>query len=166
MQIPYRKPGKYAQMKADPLLTEEKFLKLKQKLERLKASGPAAAAEVAQTAQQGDFSENAEYQHAKGRLRGINFGILSLEHQLNNAEIIKPQKQTGTVQVGHKVTVEIANKQKTYQILGATETNPRQGVISHNSPLGAALIGRKVGEKVKVKLEKGETEYKIVKILT
>lgn len=164
MRVPYRKPGKYAQMKADPLLTEEKFLKLKQKLERLKASVPSAAAEVAQTAQQGDFSENAEYQYAKARLRGINYGILALESQLNNAVIIKPQKQNSTAQVGHKVTVETDNKQKTYQILGATETNPRQGVISHHSPLGAALLGHGAGEIVKVKLTNKEAVYKIIKI--
>ena len=61
-------------------------------------------------------------------------------------------------------TNESGNNQKTYQILGASETNPRQGIISHHSPLGAALMGRKVGEIVKIRLANKEVEYRIIKI--
>jgi len=164
MQIPYRKPGKFTNLKPDPLLTEEKFLKLKQKLERLKNSQPQAAADVAQLAELGDFSENAEYQYAKARLRGINYGILSLESQINQAEIITVPKQMDAIQLGHQVTVEINGQKKIYQILGSSETNPQKGIISYNSPIGEALLGRSVGETVKIKLADKEVLYKIIRI--
>ena len=105
-----------------------------------------------------------EYQLAKGRLRGLNQGILNLEKQLNQAVIITPQKQTDTVQIGHYVTIQSDSNEKTYQILGSSETNPQKGIISHNSPIGSGLIGRKVGEVVKIKLANEEVEYKILKI--
>ena len=165
MQIPYRKPGKFSQMKIDPLVTEKKYQELNAKLEKLKnMSQPQAAAEVARLAELGDFSENAEYQIAKGRLRGINNSILRLEHQLHQAIIIRPLKQTDTVKIGHTVTVERNGKQNTYQLLGSSETDPQKGIISHNSPLGGALMGRMVGEIIAVKLADKEVDYKIVKI--
>ena len=104
------------------------------------------------------------YQYAKGRLRGINQSILNLEKQLQEAEIINPEKQTNSVQIGHRVTVVFDSKQKTYEILGSSETDPQKGVISYNSPIGGALVGRKVGDVVTVKLANKEVEYKIIKI--
>ena len=83
---------------------------------------------------------------------------------MNHAVIIEPQKQTNTVQLGHTVTIDSNKKQKSYLILGSSETNPEQGIISHNSPIGSALIGRKVGDFVKIKLANKEVEYKIIKI--
>ena len=164
MQIPYRKPGKFSLIKRDPQLTAAKFDELKKQLEKLKIIKPEAAAEVARLAELGDFSENAEYQLAKGRLRGINYRMLEIESELNQAEIITPQKDIEIVQLGHTVIVEAEGSQKTFQILGSAEANPAKGVISHNSPLGAALVGRKVGDKVAVKLASKEVTYTIIKI--
>lgn len=175
MRVPYRKPTKFSYIPSDPLMTEDKLTELKNKLERLKKSRPQAAADVSQLAQLGDFSENVEYQLAKGRLRGINQGIIELEKQINQADIIRPHGQTDRVELGHKVTVENNGKspprggipnagKKTFQILGSSETNPQKGVISLHSPLGAALIGRRVGETVKIKLAGQEAEYKIISI--
>ncbi|MEK9132853.1 MAG: GreA/GreB family elongation factor [Patescibacteria group bacterium] len=165
MRVPYRKPGKYSQIKSDPILTEGKFTELKNKLNRLKnLSQPRAIEEVKRLAELGDFSENVEYQIAKGRLRGINDSILKIENQLKHAVIITPQKQIETVQIGHKVTVQSDNKARTYQILGSSETNPHKGIISYNSPIGAALIGRKVGDVVKTKVDHNEVAYKIIRI--
>ncbi len=163
MRIPYRKPGKYSQMKSDPMLTSEKAKELQDKLERLKNfSRPRAAEEVKRLSELGDFSENVEYQLAKGRLRGINQGILTIENQLKHAKIISPQIQTDTIALGHKVTITNGKTEKTYLILGSSETNPQQGIISHNSPLGAALLEKKVGDTVKI--PNNETTYKITKI--
>lgn len=164
MQIPYRKPGKYALVKPDLLITQAKFDELSKKLEGLKKARGPMAEEVARLADLGDFSENVAYQFAKGKLRGINSGILEIERQLDHAEIITTQKQNDTVKVGHTVDVEIEGARKTYQILGSSESNPSKNVISHSSPLGAALLGRSVGDTVAVKLAKKDVEYQIIAI--
>lgn len=164
MQTPKRKLGKYAHLKPDENITEEKYKELKNKLERLKRNHPGAAAEVKRLAEFGDFSENAEYQIAKGRLRGINQRILDIEDQMKRAVIIKPAKNKNIVKLGHKVTVEVDGKIKTYLILGPAEANPLEGIISHKSPLGSELMDRMVGDKVKVRLKDKKVEYKIIKI--
>ncbi|MEK7625513.1 MAG: GreA/GreB family elongation factor [Patescibacteria group bacterium] len=164
MQIPYRKPGKFSQMKTDPLITKEKFAELEKELAHLKKIQPAAAAEVSQLAELGDFSENVEYQLAKGRLRGIIGAITKLNSQLNHAEIIQPDKNSNTVQLGNKVTIARGKAAKTFLILGSEESDPKNNIISHNSPLGVALMGRRSGDNVLVKLVTGEVEYKIIKI--
>ena len=165
MQTPIRKPGKYTHLKPDPHLTAAKFSEFENKLERLKKfSRPHAVEEVKRLAEMGDFSDNAAYSMAKGRLRGINQRILELEDHLKRAIIIKPIKNIKTVQLGHIVTIETGGGQKTYQVLGSSETNPRGGIISHNSPVGMTLMGRKVGDKVKIKITNKEVEYRIIKI--
>ncbi len=152
-------------MKSDPLLTEGKILELKNKLDRLKnISRPRGAEEVKRLAELGDFSENVEYQLAKGKLRGINDNITKIENQLKNAVVIPAQNQTGKVELGNTVTIENEKGQASFQILGSVETDPHQGIISHNSPIGAALMGSKIGETIKIKLNNKEVEYKIVKI--
>ena len=122
------------------------------------------AAEVSRLAELGDFSENVEYQLAKGKLRGVNSIISKLENQIKNAVIIKPKNNTGIVQLGNKVTVLVQNQQKTYRILGSAETNPKKGIISQNSPLGIALLGKKVGDTVDIGFKEKIVEYKIIKI--
>ena len=164
MQLPYRKPGKYSQVPTDTLMTEGKFQDLKKKLEKLKASQPQAAKDVARLAEMGDFSENVEYQLAKGRLRSLNERILRLEYELEHAQIIEPSKQKNIVELGHTVTLYNAQGQKTFQILGSSETNPSKGVISHSSPIGSALLGHRLGEKIKIKIGPKEVVYEIVNI--
>lgn len=164
MQVPHRKAGKYTHLLPDPLITQAKFNDLEKKLERLLNARPRAAAEVARLAELGDFSENVEYQLAKGKLRGINNGITELEKQLIAARVFSPDANTDSVQLGHKVTVECGGTEKTYEILGSVETKPGQGIISHNSPLGALLIGRSVGDTVTLKLPTKTVDYTIKKI--
>jgi transcription elongation factor GreA len=160
MRVPYRKPGKYSQMKSDPFMTKEKFAELEEKLEKLKEKRPQAAAEVKRLAELGDFSENVEYQLAKGRLRGINNAILTLESQLNQAEIIEVAKND-KVRVGGTVTVQTENGLRKYKILGSAEADPAKGIISRNSPIGEALLGHRVGEAVRIKLADRMLEYLI-----
>jgi transcription elongation factor GreA len=165
MQVPRRKGGKYTYIKPDPHLTEEKFNALKKERENIINNiRPPLIEEVKSLAELGDFSENAAYQIAKGRLRGLNQKILDIEDQLRNVHIIKASKNTNTIQLGHKVTIEANNHQQTFQILGSAETNPSQGIISHNSPLGKALIGHKKGDKISINLAGRNIEYKIIKI--
>ncbi len=163
MQLPNRKPGKYTFPTFDPNLTPAKFAELKKHLEKLKTtSRPQTIKEVKRLAEMGDFSENAAYQIAKGRLRGINDKILELEDRLKKAIIIKPTKNNSTVQLGHQVTLRLNNQEKTYLILGSSETSPEKGIISYQSPLGAALLGQRVGGQIKIK----NNQYKIIKIKT
>lgn len=151
--------------KSDPLLTQGKFRELEEKLTHLKnVARPQVASEVRRLAEMGDFSENAAYQMAKGRLRGINSSIDTIENELNHAVLIPSQTQTDTVDIGHTVTVESEGKEKIFQILGSAETNPKKGVISHNSPLGAALMGREVGDSIFVTLAERTVEYRVVRI--
>jgi len=163
MRVPIRKPGQYTHLKPDPHITAEKFQELQNKLERMKKSRPPLIEEVKFHALNGDFSENAAYQIAKGRLRGLNQRILETEDQLKRAMIIIPG-QTSRVALGSRVTVKAGGKEKTFLILGSAETNPGQGVISSNSPIGSLLMGRRAGDRVKLKLKDKETEYEILKI--
>lgn len=165
MRVPNRKPGKYAQIEADSLITEEKFFEYKSKLDKLlNINRPKAIEEVKRLALLGDFSENVEYQFAKGRLRGINNRIVELENILKRAEIIKPNKNNNAVQIGHTVTLETNGKTKVFRILGSAEADPASGAISHQSPLGSILLGKKVGEKIGLKLKDKTVEYVILKI--
>lgn len=163
MQLPYRKPGKYSQATPDYMLSSAKLFDLGRKLDTMKKRRPGAAAEVARLAELGDFSENVEYQLAKGKLRGLNQRILEIEHQVNRAVVIAPPR-TNRISIGHTVTITNGISESTYQILGSSETNPAKGIISHTSPLGAALLGHAVGEKVCVAGRGAPVEYTILKV--
>lgn len=164
MQVPIRKPGKYTHQRPDPHITVAKLEEFKQDLARLKASQQPAAKEVMRLAEMGDFSENAAYQMAKGRLRGINQKITELEHYLNHAVVIAPADDAELIQLGHRVTVAIAGTEKTFLILGSEEADPDQGVISQHSPIGSALMGRRVGATVTIRLKDREVSCKILSV--
>lgn len=115
-------------------------------------------------AEMGDLSENAAYQIAKGRLRGINDNITKLENLLNQAVIIAPKEDSDKIEIGNIVTVDIDGMKKTFTILGSSETDPLRGIISHHSPLGAALMGHKIGDTVTVQIGTKRMSGKILSI--
>ncbi len=165
MQVPIRKYDKIPHQKSDPHITEEKFNELTAKIQQLiKINRPRESAEVQRLALMGDFSENVGYQLAKGRLRGINSKILEFQDLLNRAEIIKTNANSGQVELGNIVTLENEGQQKKYQILGSAETNPDQGIISHNSPLGSALLGKKIGDILELPRKDKKISWKIIDI--
>jgi transcription elongation factor GreA len=164
MRQPIRKADKYLRGKPDPKITAAKFKELTADIERMKKIRLPLAAEVKRLAAMGDFSENAAYQIAKGRLRGLNQRLLDVADHLANAEIIQPRQNKSNIGLGNLVTVACGGKTKTFEILGSTETDPARGIISASSPLGNALLGRRVGETVTVKLANKTVEYKIIKI--
>lgn len=146
MRIPTRRSEKDNITKFDPHMTQDKFDELKSKLDRLKnVTRFKWMQEVAELASGGDFSENAGYQAAKGKLRGINATIAELESHLKKAVIITPSKGN-VVALGSVVTVKIGEQVKTYTILGSSEVDIAKNIISHNSPIGSALMGRSRSE--------------------
>lgn len=167
MQVPTRRSDKIPRPQADPVMTAAKFAELKTKLQKWKTvNRPREAAEVARLALMGDFSENVGYQVAKGRLRGLNQRITDLQNLLARAEIIETGGANGQVGLGNLVTIEKLKdgQTKTYRILGAAETNPGAGVISHSSPLGAALLNRHLDDIIEIKINGQTVRYKIIKI--
>lgn len=164
MQVPKRKPGKFSSVKPDPKITQKKHDELIAELEHLIKQRPDLSKEVQRLAAMGDFSENAGYQIAKGKLRGLNYHILEVEDHLRQAIIIGQPSDNNTVQLCNTVTFESNGKKQTYLILGSSETNPDKNIISHNSPLGSALMGHKVGDTVSIMIDNKEVKYKILKI--
>ena len=153
MRVPIRKGGQY------------KLTELKNQLKKLKEIiQPELAKEVKRLALMGDFSENAAYQIAKGRLRGTNEKIDKIAKQIAEASIINPSKTIDKIEIGHLVTIVSSEQTKKYRLLGSSETNPAQGAISYQSPLGSALLNKKVGEIAQVKINGQVTEYKIIAI--
>ena len=165
MRIPKRKGEKNNLTNPDPYLTQAKVNELINELNRLiKITRPKLVQEVQDHAKLGDFSENAAYQIAKGKLRGLNQRILIIEETLRQAIIINQDRTKDNVCLGCKVTVATDGQQKVYQILGAQETDPTQGIISHLSPIGAALLGHKKNDVVEVVINDQPVKYKIIKV--
>ena len=163
MQIPFRKPGEFTHIIPDPHLTQNKFNELTDKLGKLKDALPKAIQELQRLAEMGDFSENAAYQMAKGRVRGINDRIFDITEQLKAAIIIKPGKNKEEVQLGSRVRVKLNGRENTYQILGSAEIDLSKNVISHNSPLGASLMGKRAGDSFIFRAG-GEITGEIIKV--
>lgn len=147
-------------------LTPEGLAKLKAKLEHLQKILPGLIAETARTAAYGDRSDNAEYKDAKGRMRRTQAQIFTIEDQLKKIKIIDSGPDAGgKIRMGSTVTVETESGEKRiFRIVGPSETNPSAGYISHVSPLGAALVGRKEGDTVSIKTGTGEKKYGILEV--
>ena len=115
----------------------------------------------------GDLSENSEYDAAKELQAQVEAEIAEMEDILLSCQIInKKDIKSDEVSVGSTVKLydEEFDEELEYKILGTTESNPAKGVISNHSPVGSALIGRKVGDKISVKLPTGVVNYKILEI--
>ena len=165
MQTPQRKPDKYAEKKQDPHISLNKYKELEANLERLiNAVRPKLIKEVRFLAQDGDFSENAAYSIAKGRLRGTNSRIEKIKDMLKRAIVIDTKKISSSAQIGSQINVKVNGKNKAFQILGPAEADPTRGIISHLSPLGKILIGKKSGDTVELNLKNKKIKYKIIKI--
>ena len=129
-------------------LTPEAVDRLKNTLHSLeKIDRPKIVEDLSHALTLGDFSENAEYQDAKARLARIDGRIFGLKERIKNAIVIDRGGADGSIRLGSTVKFNLAGKEKTYEILGPQEANPSRGKISHLSPLGAALIGKKTGDR-------------------
>lgn len=125
---------------------------------------PAAIDRVSRARDFGDLSENAEYHAAKEELAFIEGRVEELEDIIKNAEVVSESNGNGHVDVGCKVTVELSGKEHTYEVVGEWEADPMAKKISHTSPLGQALMGKKKGDAVEFEAPAGKVVYKIKKI--
>lgn len=142
------------------------YEKLTAQLRELKAERPLIVDAIEEARAHGDLSENAEYHAAKERQGQVEATIADLEDKLSRAQIIDPTTLSGDkVVFGATVTLlDEDDKPVTYQLVGEAEADAKSGMISYNSPLGRALIGRQSGEEVEVIVPAGEKFYMIDKI--
>lgn len=147
-------------------LTEEGFEKLKAELLGLTTTKRKEIAQKIKTAKEfGDLSENAEYTEAKEEQSFVEGRIAELEHILKNAKVVSNTgEKADTVDVGCTVQVHLEGNSYKYRIVGSAEADPEKGHISHESPIGKALIGKKVGDEVEVDVPAGKIKYIIKKI--
>ena len=150
-------------MKKQYQITEEGRQELTAELAELKAGRGEIAEKIAAARDLGDLSENADYDTARDEQGQAESRIAEIEDILQNAEIIAAKK-TGKVIVGSKVDLKNGSKKVSYKIVGPVEADPIEGKVSNVSPIGKALLGKKVGEHIEIKTPKGTTKYTIEKI--
>lgn len=147
-------------------LTPEGEEKLKAELKEL--TGPRRdelAQRLRAAIQMGDLSENADYHKAKEDQGFLEGRIQEIEAILRNSVLIEKTKSTGIVTIGSTVTIQEDNfDPETYYLVGPTEADPRQGKISHESPIGKALMDKKVGDVAEAETPGGKIKFKIIKI--
>jgi transcription elongation factor GreA len=149
-------------------LTPEGLKNLENRLKYLiEVRRPEVAERLRQALEEGgDLSENAEYEDAKNEQAFVEGEVLRLETILSSAQVIEDTGKKDKVVLGARVTiVEEGTKEKEiYYLVGSAEANPKEGKISSESPLGKALLGKKVGDKVKVDAPAGEITFVVKEI--
>ena len=150
------------------LLTYEGLQKLESKLHNLKVvKRKEVAQKIKEAREQGDLSENAEYDAAKDEQRDIEARIDEIEKILKNAEVVVEEEvDLDKISVGCRVKILDMeyDEELDYKIVGSTEANSLKGKISNESPVGKALLGAKVGEVVTVETQAGDLNYKVLEI--
>lgn len=145
-------------------LTKEGLDELKAEYEELtKVKRPDVLNRVSQARNMGDLSENAEYTVAREELSFIDGRIDELEELLKQVELIS-NNHSSTIKLGSKVKVNTGKDKEEFTLVGEWEADPKERKISHESPLGKALIGKKVGENVEVQAPAGKIIYTIESI--
>jgi len=148
-------------------LTAEGLKKLEEELEHLRTVKRLEVAQrLHEAMEDGELIENAEYEAAKNEQAFVEGRILELEHMLAQAQLIEPGRSKDVVRIGSTVVVQEDGNggSETYTIVGVAEANPREGLISNESPLGVSLLDHKVGDVVTVKAPAGMLRFRLVKI--
>ncbi|MGM0559578.1 MAG: transcription elongation factor GreA [Pseudomonadota bacterium] len=149
-------------------MTASGYARLEEELRHLRSvARPEVIKAIAEAREHGDLSENAEYHAARERQSFIEGRVAELEDKISRAQVIDPSKLSGdTVMFG--ATVEVADEdtdqESTFQIVGETEAEVKEGRIAVTSPLARALIGKQEGDSVEVMTPKGTKAYEILKI--
>ena len=151
-------------MSNDVFMTKEGLEKLKEELSELvETKRPAVAQRIQDAREMGDISENAEYDAAKQQQAFAEGRIAELEEIIKNAKVAVGGKN-GEVSVGSMVTVHIEGEEETFYIVGAVEADPVNKKISHESPIGSALLGKKIGDKIEIEVPIGNITYTVLKV--
>ncbi len=147
-------------------LTKERYEELKKELDELKLGGRQSVGERLRHAKElGDLSENAEYQAVREEQGLLEKRIADLEDLLENSSLIDKAGGGETVKVGSNVDLKKNGVEGvSYTVVGSNEADPTKGLISNASPLGKALLGKRVGDLVTISAPKGEVKYTILKI--
>ena len=150
------------------ILTYEGLKRYEDELEELKVvKRKEVAQKIKEAREQGDLSENAEYDAAKDEQRDIEARIEELEKLLKNAEVVdEDEVDLDKISIGCKVRILDVefDEELEYKIVGSTEANSLKGKISNESPVGSALMGHKVGDVVEVETQVGVIQYKVLEI--
>ena len=136
---------------------------LELELEELKSRRGEVAEKIAVARDFGDLSENAEYDAAREEQGLLETRVAEIEEILQYAEIIK-SSGSSTVVLGSQVELKSGDKVMTYTVVGPVEADPLEGKISNESPIGVALMGKKIGDEVVISTPKGETTYEVIAI--
>ncbi len=154
--------------KNQELVTREGLEKLQEEFRHLTEDRRREIADrIRQAREFGDISENSEYDDAKNEQYLLERRISEIQCRLRNSKVVTPAiTETGAVDLGTRVTLRVVGKdeERTFQIVGANESDPGSGKLSHASPVGRAILKRRVGEKVTVSTPRGATEYEIINI--
>ncbi len=146
-------------------LSPERQREITEELDSLRTSGRKDVAERLKAAKElGDLSENSDYHEAREEQARLETRIAELEEILRHAVIVRRSESVGTVRVGSNVKVKRNGEKLSYTIVGSSESRPAEGLISNESPVGQALLGKKPGDSVKVRTPGGEVEYEILSI--
>ena len=147
-------------------VTKKGLEELKSELEKLQKKKRAEVVErVAAARSMGDLSENSEYHAAKDELSLVDGRIEELEDIIKKVQIIEEDgNDSGIIQLGSQVTIKVNGKEEVFSLVGEWEADPHEKKISHESPLGKALIGKKPGDKIEVEAPAGKIAYNILKI--
>lgn len=150
-------------MKKEFQLTKEGIKELQDELAELKLQSVQVIEAIKTARDQGDLSENDEYHTAKEDQERIVNRITEIEHILTNSEVVKGAAK-GSVGIGNAVTLKDGKKDVVYHIVDSVEADPLESKISDESPIGKALIGKKVGDSVEIELPAGKAKYEIKEI--
>ena len=146
-------------------MTKEGLKALEKELDELvNIKRPKLVERLSYARSQGDLSENSDYINAKEELEFLDGRIAELEDVLKNAEVVKVGNKSEGVSVGTKVVLKVNGSTQTFEIVGEWEADPVNKKISHESPLGQALVGKKKGESVEVEAPAGKVVYEIQSI--
>lgn len=145
-------------------LTAEGVKELEKEMATLVADRSNVAARIKLAREFGDLSENAEYSAARQEQERAEIRISEIDHILKNGKVIESPKDKNKVELGNTVELKGPKGSKAFTIVGSVEANPLTGKISNESPIGMALLGKKLGEEVEIVTHADKTTYKITTI--